>query len=143
MQGLEADVRSSVQVLNPSAVKHFDVQLLLWCARIVLLSVFLPLLSLLLQHARAMAFTCGLCRVSIKRREELARHESSPRHLARQCAADALGQDSWRPALASFGLNTSKKATASEAADLFKLLPVAMLAFPRIRNTFLDAMQSV
>ena len=43
--------------------------------------------------------------------------------------------------LPSAGLNTSVKATATEFADLFKLLPVAMLAFPGIRAIFFKPVQ--
>ena len=40
----------------------------------------------------------------------------------------------------SFGLATNRKATASEMADLFKLLPVALLAQPE-QGGFLRAFQ--
>ena len=43
----------------------------------------------------------------------------------------------------SFGLNTSQKATATELADLFKVLPVALVAFAATRSTILNAMQGV
>ena len=42
-----------------------------------------------------------------------------------------------------FGLNTSQKATATELADLFKVLPVALVAFAATRSTILNAMQGV
>lgn len=41
----------------------------------------------------------------------------------------------------SFGLDTSRRATATKIADLFKLLPVAILAFTSLRATFLPALQ--
>ena len=43
----------------------------------------------------------------------------------------------------SFGMNTSQKATATELADLFKVLPVALVAFAATRSTILNAMQGV
>ena len=41
----------------------------------------------------------------------------------------------------SYGLDTNKNATATERADLFKLLPVALLAFPSAKTLFLQAIQ--
>lgn len=41
----------------------------------------------------------------------------------------------------SFGLDTSRRATATKIADLFKLLPVAVLAFTAMSATFLPALQ--
>ena len=41
----------------------------------------------------------------------------------------------------SFGLDTSRRATATKIADLFKLLPVAVLAFTSMSAAFLPALQ--
>ncbi len=41
----------------------------------------------------------------------------------------------------SFGLSSGQRATASELADLFKLLPVTILAVATLRSTFLYAAQ--
>ena len=40
-----------------------------------------------------------------------------------------------------YGLDTKQSANATERADLFKLLPVAILAFPSIKGTFLQTIQ--
>lgn len=39
----------------------------------------------------------------------------------------------------SFGMNTSQKATATELAELFKVLPVALVAFAATPSTILNA----
>ncbi len=41
----------------------------------------------------------------------------------------------------SYGLDNKKNANATERADLFKLLPVAILAFPSVKAIFLQAIQ--
>ncbi|DBA83943.1 TPA: hypothetical protein ACH3X1_006439 [Trebouxia sp. C0004] len=43
----------------------------------------------------------------------------------------------------SFSLDTGKKTTATKTADLFKVLPVAVLAFASVRATFLEPMQEL
>lgn len=45
--------------------------------------------------------------------------------------------------LPSFGLTSGQRATASELADLFKILPVAILAVASLRSTFLPAAQGL
>ena len=45
--------------------------------------------------------------------------------------------------LPSFGLTSGQRATAYELADLFKILPVAILAVTSLRTTFLPAAQGL
>ena len=45
--------------------------------------------------------------------------------------------------LPSFGLTPGEKATATELADLFKVLPVALLLVPALRSKFLHASQGM